>query len=78
MRLRFGVCGARRAPAVAAAEVAIEAVACKGISWVNGYPVDLHVPFVGMGGDGIAVPGHFADAEPERFQAGVERLRAMK
>ncbi len=55
---------------------ALDAVSGSSLPQVDGYTADLCARLVDMLHDAIATPGRFAEMEPERFRAGVERLRA--
>ena len=55
---------------------AIDAVARKGLPQVDGYPADFCARLADMLADVIVTPGRFAEMEPERFSAGLGRLKA--
>ncbi len=55
---------------------ALDAVSRSSVPQVDGYTADLCARLVEMLHDAIATPGRFAEMEPERFRAGIERLRA--
>ncbi len=60
----------------AAAAGAIDAVTRAPIAQVDGYPADLCGQVADMLHQAIINPGRFAEMEPERYRAGLERLRA--
>jgi len=66
---------------IIAAEVkagAIDAVTQTGILQVDGYPLDYCARLAELMGDVVTCPGRFAELEPERYRAGVERLRGSE
>ncbi len=60
----------------AVAADAIDAVTRTAIPRVDGYTADLCARIADLLGDAITAPGRFAELEPERYRAGLERLRA--
>lgn len=56
---------------------ALDAATRTPIPQVDGYPADFCAQLVEMMRQGIALPARFADLEPERYRAGLDRLRAV-
>ena len=60
----------------AVAAGAIDAVTRTAIPRVDGYTADLCARIADLLCDAITTPGRFAEMEPERYRAGIARLRA--